>query len=404
MSHGKVTNELALFITSPYLYSVQIQYDYIILGAGLSGLTTALRMIRDPFLKDKTIAIIDQDLNKGNDRTWCFWETTPGLYESVVSYSWPSILIKGNSLNTTIDIAPYTYKKVESADLYAFAKAELSQHSNITFIEARVKNTLEMETQAQVITHKGKITGSKVLNSLYHPETLENQKQNVVLQQHFIGWFVKTKEAVFNPKVATYMDFSVAQKGNCRFMYVLPTSNTEALLEYTLFSKDLLPKSEYNIAIKEYLSNLGVSEYEIIDREQGSIPMTTYDFTKLNTKHILHIGTAGGWTKASTGYTFKHTLKKSAKLIEFLKTGESFQKYTLENRWTFYDSVLLEVLAKHNDRGSEIFTKMFKEGKADHIFRFLDEESTFGDEMKVVLSAPKIPFMKAAFRLMLGRS
>lgn len=382
---------------------MQKQYDYIILGAGLSGLTTALRMIRDPFFKNTSIAIIDQNLSKENDRTWCFWEIEPDIFEKAVSYTWPSVLIKGEGLNATIDIAPYTYKKIESTDLYAFAKAELSQHSNITFIEAVAKGIKESKDNSEISTDIGNFTSSTILNSIYTPETLEKQQQAVVLQQHFIGWFVKTKEAVFNPKVATYMDFSIPQRGNCRFMYVLPTSTNEALLEYTLFSKDLLPKAEYETAIKDYLEHLGVTDFEIVDREQGSIPMTTYDFSQHNTKHILHIGTAGGWTKASTGYTFKHTVKKSTDLVSFLKTGKSFTQYTLKNRWTFYDGVLLEVLAKHNYRGAEIFARMFKEEKAAHIFRFLDEESSFADELKVILSAPKLPFTKAALKVMFMR-
>jgi lycopene beta-cyclase len=32
--------------------------------------------------------------------------------------------------------------------------------------------------------------------------------------------------------------------------------------------------------------------------------MTCYPLEK-NTQRVLNIGTAGGWTKASTGYTFK---------------------------------------------------------------------------------------------------
>ncbi len=127
--------------------------------------------------------------------------------------------------------------------------------------------------------------------------------------------------------------------------------------------------------------------------------MTTYDFTQHNTPHVLHIGTAGGWTKASTGYTFTHTLKKSKNLITYLKTNSRFTTYSLANRWRFYDAVLLEVLAKHNEQGASIFTRMFKKGKASHIFRFLDEESSLADELKVVLSAPKIPFLKAALKV-----
>lgn len=382
-----------------YLYSVQTHYDYIILGAGLSGLTTALRMVRDPFFNKKTIAILDQDLDKQNDRTWCFWETGPSLYEEVVAYRWPSILIKGNGLDRPIDIAPYAYKKVESADLYAFAKAKLSQHSNITFIEAKVKGHKQTKTNGVVYTEREVFTAQVVLTSIYTPQLLEKQQQKVVLQQHFVGWFVQTDKAVFDPKVATYMDFSIPQKGNCRFMYVLPTSTTEALLEYTLFSKNLLPKAEYEAAIQAYLREIGVTDYKITAREHGSIPMTTYDFTQHNTANILHIGTAGGWTKASTGYTFTHTLKKSKALITFLKSGKPLTSYQLKNRWTFYDGVLLEVLAKHNEQGAAIFTGMFKKGAAAHIFRFLDEESSYIDELKVILSAPKIPFIQAALRV-----
>ena len=71
------------------------------------------------------------------------------------------------------------------------------------------------------------------------------QDKYPLLQQHFIGWKIKTSEPAFTADKATFMDFSVAQKGNTRFMYVLPFSKTEALIEYTLFSKDLLPEKEY---------------------------------------------------------------------------------------------------------------------------------------------------------------
>lgn len=378
---------------------MQTHYDYIILGAGLSGLTTALRMCRDSFFNSKKIVIVDQDLHKGNDRTWCFWETEPDLYEEVIAYQWPKVLVQGSDMNQMIDIAPYSYKKVESADLYAFAKAQLSQHSNIAFIEGKVLDITENKQNVTVTLGANTITADCLLNSIYTPDLLTKQNQKVVLQQHFIGWFIKTKEPVFNPEVATYMDFKIPQKGNCRFMYVLPTSPNEALLEYTLFSEKLLPKSDYEEAIKDYLKTLRVTQYTIRAKEQGSIPMTTYDFTQHNSQRILYIGTAGGWTKASTGYTFKHTVKKSKKLVDFLKSGKPFTSYTLKNRWTFYDGVLLKVLAKHNDRGAEIFTRMFKKGKAAHIFRFLDEESSFWDELQVIWSAPKMPFIIAAIKI-----
>ena len=50
-------------------------------------------------------------------------------------------------------------------------------------------------------------------------------------------------------------------------MYVLPTSATEALLEHTLFSKGTF-KREYESEIQKYIENLGITEYEIIEKNK----------------------------------------------------------------------------------------------------------------------------------------
>ena len=95
------------------------------------------------------------------------------------------------------------------------------------------------------------------------------------------------------------MDFTVAQKDHTRFMYILPESPYRALLEYTLFSKTLLTNEEYETEIKNYLKK-GITNYTITEKEQGVIPMTAYQFWKHNSEHLINIGTAGGWSKAST--------------------------------------------------------------------------------------------------------
>jgi lycopene beta-cyclase len=193
------------------------------------------------------------------------------------------------------------------------------------------------------------------------------------------------------------MDFSVEQKSNTRFMYVLPTSSTEALLEYTLFSKNLLSKEEYEAEIQKYIENLGITEYEIIEKEHGNIPMTCYPFWKHNTKNIINIGSAGGWTKASTGYTFKNASKKSKALVQFLKSESDFTKFHKKDKFWFYDLLLLDILGSKNELGSSIFSSMFKEGNSSVIFKFLDEETSFLEDLRVIWRCPKILFVKALF-------
>jgi lycopene beta-cyclase len=178
-------------------------------------------------------------------------------------------------------------------------------------------------------------------------------------------------------------------------MYVLPTSETEALLEYTLFSKDLLSVAAYETEIKNYIQKLGITEYEIIEKEKGNIPMTCYPFWQHNSKNILNIGSAGGWTKASTGYTFKNTTKKSKALVQFLSEEKNLTKFQKADKFWFYDLLLLDILDQKNHLGSSIFSAMFKKGNATIIFKFLDEETSFWEDLQVIWKCPKGLFIKA---------
>ena len=48
-------------------------YDYIFTGAGLAALMTVYKMIESNHFSKKSILLIDENVKKTNDRTWCFW-------------------------------------------------------------------------------------------------------------------------------------------------------------------------------------------------------------------------------------------------------------------------------------------------------------------------------------------
>ncbi|GAA3760849.1 lycopene cyclase family protein [Flavobacterium ginsengiterrae] len=361
---------------------------------------TVYKMILSGKFTDKSILLLDQDAKKTNDRTWCFWEKEKSVWDSVISKKWDSALFANANFKRDLEINPYTYNKISGLDFYTFVFDEISKSQNITFLNEKVTDINELETHVFVGTLENRYTCNFLLNSIYTKAFAENQSKFPVLQQHFVGWFIKSENEVFNPDEATFMDFSVEQKGNTRFMYVLPTSKTEALVEYTLFSEKLLPIEEYENEIELYLQKLDASQFEIIEKEQGSIPMTCFPFWKKNTKRVLSIGTAGGWTKASTGYTFKNSDKKSSELIEFLqKDNFEMKDFHKKSRFWFYDLLLLDILYRYNELGSSIFSSLFKKGNPKLIFKFLDEETTFLEDVKVILKCPKIPFLKALFRV-----
>lgn len=375
-----------------------IRYDYIISGAGASGLMLAYRMANDAFYDDKSILIIDKEKDKRNDRTWCFWEEGHGEWDLLLSKSWPKIFFGSASYSENIRISPYKYKMIRSETFYKSLWSSINSKSNFTFLEDTVDSFSELKDGVQVITKKGSYFSYKLFNSLPNLEAYESQKKYPVLQQHFVGWFVKTKEQVFDDSVATFMDFTVPQNGNTRFMYVLPIDKQTALFEYTLFSKNLLEYSEYESAITTYLREKNITDYDLVEIEKGSIPMTSFKFSQLNSKHILNIGTAGGWTKASTGYTFKNTSKKTISLVAFLKQESDLSKFYSKSKFWFYDLIFLDVLANHNNEGSALFSSMFRKGNVKTIFKFLDEESTILEDLKIILSVPPKRFIQAFFK------
>ncbi len=369
-------------------------YHYIFTGSGLSALMTVYEMLLSGKFEDKSILLIDENAKKVNDRTWCFWDEN-NLFDEIVSKKWNQAIFANEKFNRVLELAPYQYKKINGLDFYELVFKKISEHKNIHFLNQKVVDFTELGNHCVVKTENETFTCNKIFNSIYNPEVVKSQTKFPLIQQHFIGWFIKSKEAVFTPNCATFMDFSVEQKGNTRFMYVLPTSENEALLEYTLFSKDLLSKEEYETEIQKYIENLGITEFEIIEKEQGNIPMTCFPFWKHNTKNIINIGSAGGWTKASTGYTFKNASKKSKALVQFLKSESDFTKFHKKDKFWFYDLLLLDILGSKNELGSKIFSSMFKSGNSTVIFKFLDEETSISEDLQVIWRCPKMIFVKA---------
>jgi lycopene beta-cyclase len=374
-------------------------FNYIFAGSGLSALMTVYKMVQSGKFTNKSILLLDENSKKANDRTWCFWTENNENWETIIHKKWNSALFANQDFKIDIDLNPYKYNQIRGIDFYNFVFDAISKQENITFVNQKVVDYEESENQITLQTETDSYTCDQLFNSILDPYEVKNQTQYPLLQQHFIGWFIQAEQEVFNDEQATFMDFSVEQKGNTRFMYVLPTSKSEALLEYTLFSHQHLETSEYELEIENYLQKLGITNFKIIEKERGSIPMTCFPFWKNNTVRLLNIGSAGGWTKASTGYTFKNADKKSTQLVRFLETQSDFRKFHKITKFWFYDLLLLDILHRKNELGAAIFSALFKKENPKLIFKFLDEETSLKEDIQIILKCPKGLFLIALFRL-----
>lgn len=373
-----------------------MKYDYIFAGVGLAALMVLLEMKRCNLFSGKRILLLEPAVKNANDRTWCFWETGTGRWDWAIKKEWSSGGFKNKERFVTCFSKALRYKMIESKPFYDRIVKELNACSEIEWKNENVQSFIETVHGVEVCTEQSIYIGAIMFNSILDISRLKNNEQHPLLLQHFRGWFVKTAQPNFDSNQAVFMDFSVPQKGNTRFMYVLPISETEALVEYTLFSADLLSEEEYCLEIERYLEQKGIRSYEITRTENGIIPMSSYPLWKDNSKRILNIGSAGGWTKASTGYTFKNSAKFSKKVVQVLQNDAiDFRLFYKPNRFTFYDNLFVSVLYNNNELGYELFSGMFSRVKPELVFKFLDEKTTFPEDLTIIWSCPKLPFLKA---------
>ena len=371
----------------------KIIYDYVICGSGAAGLSLINELINDNFFLNHRILLLDKKKKITNDRTWTYWEKGEGKHDDILKKKWSKAYFSSKNLKLTFETKPYQFKSIRGINFYDKILKKISKYKNITVLNEEVKKIIDQNDIVKVITNKNTFKCKKAFSSIMKP--ISDNKKYPLLKQHFIGWFIKTEKNIFNDDKITFMDFDIDQKNNTRFMYILPFKKNEALIEYTLFSKNILNDTEYETEIKNYIEEKLKVNFKIIEKENGVIPMTSFEFWKFNSKNLIYIGTAGGWTKSSTGFTFFKTIKKSKELKEYLKTNEALDKFEKKNKYWLYDSVLIDVLYENNSLGEKVFETMFKKNSPKLILDFLDEKTTFQEDIKLFLNFPKIIFLKS---------
>lgn len=402
-------------------------YDFLLAGGGMAGLSLAHYLSREPSLRDKRILLIDRAPKTRNDRTWAFWERGTGPFENLLHRSWEAVWFHGpasSQFSRKLDLDAYRYKLLRGIDFYEFVQGELAKYPNVELLYSPIQRVTSDERGGTVETEAGTFTADWVFDSTFRlaamrPFDLEfrNQESEIrnqksthqTLLQHFKGWVVKTAVPAFDPEEPTMMDFRIDQpNGECRFLYVLPVSETEALVEFTLFTPALLQPEAYDEALRGYLREfLNIQEYTVLEEEFGIIPMTDEPTTERPSPRVVRIGTAGGTTRPSTGYTFARTQRHLQTLTQNLVRhgqpfGASGGAVPIPKRYLFYDRIFLNVFLNRRHRPADIFTKLYQRNRAAAVFRFLDEENTFSEDLRVMWAVPKLPFARAALDVLLG--
>ncbi len=375
-----------------------MQVDVAVVGAGGAGGAVLVQLARllAPGREPPSVAVVDPQRKAGRDRTWCFWDAGSSAVDVAVHRAWgTALLVEADGREHRLDLAPLRYVMVRSQDFYALADAAADRLGAHRILEA-ADAVSDGEDFATVRTASGTIRARWVLDS--RPAS-PRRRANTALLQHFRGWTVRFGGDAFDPTAPVFMDFSVPQPGRgVAFGYVLPDDARTALVEYTEFSRGRLPDAGYDEALRGYLqARYGAAGcYEVTEVEDGAIPMTDAVHARRTGRRVLRLGTAGGATRASTGYTFAAMQRQAAALAGDLVAGRPPRPgpaYPARHRWM--DSVLLRALDAGLVDGPRLFAGLLLGNPPARVLRFLDGRSSPADELRIMASTPTLAMARA---------
>jgi len=377
---------------------VENKYDYIIAGAGCAGYSLLYHLLQDPILSKKKILVLDANFNKGNDRTWCFWEDQAGPFESIVCKKWSNIEVLKGSMHRSLPTAPFEYKMIQGIDFYQYVSDFAKGFDNVEWVASKILSIDSINASSARVNWEGSSANAEFVFSSINGERIQSK-----LWQHFKGIVVEFDNPVFDDTVARLMDFNVPQMEATAFMYLLPLTDKKALVEYTLFSPTILASAEYDHVLDAYMEEhyKGVA-YQIQHSEIGAIPMTSKKLTS-NDGAVVSIGTMGDAVKASTGYAFQFIQKQTQQIVHQLKSNQALNPAVHHTRHQFYDAVLLYILEHQKMAGDEIFARIFKKNTAATVFKFLSNTSNLIEDIRIMLSLPTQIFLPAAIKVLFRR-
>ena len=353
------------------------EFDYLIVGGGCAGLSLAYELEINGELKNKTLAIIEPRKEYKRDKTWSFWKVFDHNFEDCVIKSWNNFTVNSSENSQELVNRKFPYQSIDSEKFYKKINSKLSSNPNINFFE----NLNEINSKNSII-----------FNSVFEGELDKSE-----LWQHFQGIEIETTKDVFDDEILNLMDFNCDQRNDVHFFYTLPFNKNRALIETTWLS-NLEDQSlmDYDLQLENYIkNNLGIKNYKINFTEKGAIPLFYPRFK--NNKKNINIGSAGGMTRLSTGYTFLNIQEHSKYIARNIDKIEKVKTFNLGKKYEFLDKIFLKVLEKYPEKMPKIFYEMFKTS-SNTVIKFLSNKSNIFEDISIINRMPKLIFIKALFK------
>lgn len=369
-------------------------YDVAILGAGLAGLSLAIRLA-DPRFACIRVLVVEPRRHYHRDRTWSFWSTTPHPFQACVTSSWTDWAIRVGDRSIVRRAPNLRYDSIPADGLYEMALRQLRSAPNIDLYLGEAATAWEDGDAVRIRVADETFLASVAFDTRPPPAFHRHG-----LSQVFGGMEVETETDVFDPGVAVLMDFDTLQSPAVHFTYVLPSTSRRALVEDTWFVPPGYRPPDHRLAVHAYMrKRFGVERFAVLYKEQGVLAMNPA-FQRRAGRRLVPLGVAGGALRPSTGYAFNAIQARCNVVSEELAAGRIPNQEPLRPRITrMMDQVLLTMLDRQPELASHIFAQLFERCEPGALTRFLNDFATPADFMTVAAGIPFVPTMLTALRM-----
>ena len=374
------------------------KFDFIIVGAGCSGLSLAYEMNVKNLFNDKTCAIIDKRKEFNRDKIWSYWNIYEHSFYDCLINKWDKFCVKKNQNEIILDCENFQYQSIDSQKFYKKILDNLNSNKNIKLILNKSVDKIYENKDEAIVQCSDEIFRTDIIfnSSLDNKTTKESE-----LFQHFYGCEVVFDENVNLPEYPIIMDFNCNQDSWVHFFYTLPMGKNKIFIENTWISNEKSFAFERYIAeINYYIqNNLNYKKkYKTNYSEIGSIPMFHFK-NNVKYKKLINIGTAGNLTRKSTGYTFLNIQKSVKQIAINISKKQNIKESSVSLKYNYLDDIFIKVLLEKKGSMHEVFFDLFKKNKTKDIVKFLSNTSNWFEDLKIILSMPKLIFIKKLLNL-----
>lgn len=279
----------------------------IIAGGGLAGGLCALAMARKR--PEVELVVVEQGERFGGNHTWSFFDNDVptdrrGVLDGIEAHHWPEHTVRFPHRRRTIALG---YNSIRSAALDAALRRALRPE------QYRLGQCIAEVTPRSVTLEGGeRIEGDAMLDTRGPGPMLGIE----LGWQKFVGRIYRFQKA-HGVSAPVIMDATVEQIDGYRFIYQLPLSDTELLIEDTYYSASpLLDEAVLGERVDQVAAAIGAAD--IIEEEKGVLPVVMDGDVETLWKGepLVRLGLRGGFFQPTTSYSLPDAVANAALLAE----------------------------------------------------------------------------------------